>query len=69
MFEMILRGEKFANAKNGYDKIIVEGEVPGDYIFDLSEIKCAILIGRFPGPDDLPSLLKEKIWPEEDKNK
>ena len=68
MFERILRGEKFTDAKNGYDKIIVEGGVPGDYIFDLCEIKCAVLIGRFPRPDDLPNLLKEKIWPEEEKN-
>lgn len=67
IFERMLRGEKFADARNGYDEIMVEGGVPGEYTFDLREIKCAVLIGRFPRPDDLPTLLKEKIWPEEDK--
>ena len=63
LFQRIMRDEKFVDLKNGYDKIIVEGEVPEEYVFDLSETKCAIIIGGFPRPDDLPDKLRKKIWP------
>jgi hypothetical protein len=47
-----------------YEDLIVNGQVPKKYLFSLDAIKCAVLIGCFPKPDDLPEALRTKLWPE-----
>lgn len=62
IFLKLLKTTKFGK-KRSYENIIREGGVPQRYLFDLSQIKCAIIIGNFPKPNDLPSVLRDKLWP------
>jgi hypothetical protein len=57
-----MKSVKFGK-KQGYGNLIVQGKVPRKYFFNLSEIGSAVIMGRFPKPDDLPPNLREQLWP------
>lgn len=62
LFLRLLKSVKFEE-KQGYEDLIVQGGVPEKYLFNLSKIRSAVIMGRFPKPDDLPLSLREKLWP------
>lgn len=61
LFRWCRNSVKFTGPKKAYKNLIVQGKVPKKYLFKLSEIKSAVLIGRFPEPQELPEALKEKL--------
>lgn len=62
IFDRLLKRAKFRDKGQSYENIIQDGGVPSDYLFELSEIKTAIIIGKFPKPEELPETLKNKVW-------
>jgi len=62
VFDRLLKAGNFKRRGKGYEKIMHNGGVPKEYLFDPSKIKTAIIIGKFPKPEALPEALKKKIW-------
>lgn len=62
IFDKLLKRAKFSGKGQNYENIIQDGGVPSNYLFELSEIKTAIIIGKFPKPEELPETLKNKVW-------
>jgi hypothetical protein len=63
LFLKVLKSFKFGE-KQSYEDLIVQGQVPGKYLFKLANITTAVLIGHFPSPDDLPQPIRKKLWPK-----
>ena len=61
LFLRCWKSVKFSDRQN-YEDLLVEDKVPEKYLFRLSEVKSAVLVGRFPKPDDLPVPLRQKLW-------
>ena len=61
LFKIGLKSAKFGN-RQSYENLIVDDKVPKKFLFDLERIKYGISIGRLPDPDDLPILLRKKLW-------
>lgn len=64
IFGKLLKAVEFGKEGRSYEKILQDSGVPEKYLFKLSEIKSAIIIGKFPKPEELPQTLKSKIWQE-----
>lgn len=62
VLDRLLKGVKFSEKGRSYESLIQDGGVPEKYLFELSDIKTAIIIGKFPKPEELPETLKNKIW-------
>lgn len=62
VFDKLLKGVSFKKSGKSYEEIMQDGRVPKQYLFEISKIKTAIVIGKFPKPEDLPETLKKKIW-------
>lgn len=52
---------KFDGEKINYEGLIVEGQVPDGYIFNLGDIKASFIIGDFPKIEQFPEVLQEKL--------
>jgi len=64
IFDKLLKAAEFGKEGRTYEKILQHSGVPEKYLFELSEIKSAIIIGKFPKPEELPQTLKKKTWQE-----
>jgi hypothetical protein len=42
--------------------VTVSGSVPEKYTLDLSKIKYAAIIGRYPLPEELPPILRDRVF-------
>lgn len=62
ILDMLLRNVRFSKKGRGYKNILQSGGVPAKYLFELSEIKTAVVIGKLPKPEELPETLKNKLW-------
>lgn len=58
----LLKNVRFSKKGRSYENILQGGGVPEKYLFELSEIKTAIIVGKFPKPEELPETLKNKLW-------
>ncbi|MGA2386907.1 MAG: hypothetical protein ABSG33_10275 [Candidatus Bathyarchaeia archaeon] len=61
-FKAVLTSVKFG-ARQSYEHLIVAGGVPPKFVFDLNKVKYCLSIGTLPEPDDLPPVLRNKLWP------
>jgi hypothetical protein len=61
VFCKMLKSIKFGKEQN-YEAIIVMGGVPRQYLFKLSDIRSAVIVGKFPSPESLPSEIREKLY-------
>lgn len=55
-----LRNVKFGK-RQSYEHLIVSGNVPSKYLFNLQKMKFAVSIGRLPQPNDVPEVLRKKL--------
>jgi len=62
VLDRLLRGTSFKGKGRNYDRIMQDGGVPEEYLFDVAKVKASIVIGRFPKPEELPETLRNKIW-------
>ena len=62
VFDKLLGRVNFKGKGKGYKKIMQDGGVPSEYLFELSKIKASLIIGKFPKPEELPETLRSKIW-------
>ena len=62
LWDFIIKKDKFNDEGLTYTEILQEDGVPDLYLFDLTDIKGAIIIGREPRPEELPEILKNQIW-------
>jgi hypothetical protein len=64
IFDKLLKTVKFGKKGQNYEKVLQDGGVPEEYIFELSKMKSAIMIGKSPKPEELPQTLRNRIWQE-----
>lgn len=63
LFRRALNSAKFKRKRKNYDNIMQNGGVPNKYLFKLSDVKGAVVIGSsLPKPNELPITLRDKIW-------
>lgn len=62
IFDVILKTIKFGQSGRGYEKNIQLGSVPSKYLFQIAETKGAVVIGKYPQPEEIPEALRNKIW-------
>lgn len=62
LFDKALKSVRFQRKQEGYGRIIQDGTIPSKYLLDFSQIKAAIVVGKFPEPQELPKTLRDKIW-------
>lgn len=62
-FKKALVSAKFKRKRRGYNNVIQHGGVPKKYLFDLSKVKAAIVVGSsLPKPEELPRTLRDRLW-------
>lgn len=61
LFRKLLKETTFKN-RYTYEELIQDDGFPEKYYFRMSDLKFAIVIGRYPEPEEVPTELKNRIW-------
>jgi hypothetical protein len=62
-FDYVLRGNKFSfKRRHDCSKLIQNSAVPTKYLLDLRGVKEAVVIGKMFLPDEIPEVIRNKLW-------
>jgi hypothetical protein len=62
MLRSAIKNAGFRTKNKEYASLIVPDRVPSKYLFDLSKVKQAIIIGPLPKPEELPLVLRNRLF-------
>jgi len=63
IFNAILQGKQFTfKNEQDYSDRIVQNAVPEKFIFELEDLKMAVVIGRMFQPEHVPPTVRDKFW-------